>query len=112
MKKQIEELIQQGKLQKFVKKDYQVRQRTEEKPIDDQIEEDCDNLKPIVGEIRTITGGPIVEGSYKSLRKVVQRQVNSVHVNHLKAKHRHTGNDDIIFSEQDVRGLNSPIMIP
>ena len=112
MKKQIEELIQQGKLQKFVKKDYQVRQRTEEKPIDDQTEEDRDNLKPIVGEIRTIIGGPIFEGSYKSLRKVVQRQVNNVHVNHLKAKYRHTGNNDIIFSEQDVWGLNSPIMIP
>ena len=69
---QIEELIQRGKLQKFVKKDYQARQRTkEEKPTDDQREEDWDNLKPIVGEIRMIIGGPVVEGSYKSLRKAV-----------------------------------------
>ena len=71
MKKQIEELIQQGKLQKFVKKDYQVRQQTEEKPTDDQTKEDRENLKPIVGEIRMITRGPIVGGSYKSLRKAV-----------------------------------------
>ena len=53
-------MIQRGKLQKFVKKDYQVHQRIEEKPTDDQTEEDCDNLKPIVGEIRMIIGGPIV----------------------------------------------------
>ena len=52
-----------------------------------------------------ITGGPIVGGSYKPLRKAVQRQMNSVHVNHPMAKHRHTGNDDIVFSEQDVKGI-------
>ena len=57
LKEQIEELIQWGRLQKFVKKNYQVCQRTDEKPTDDQAEEDQDNLKPIVGEIRTITGG-------------------------------------------------------
>ena len=36
LKEQIRELIQRGKLQKFVKKDYQVRQQIEEKPTDDQ----------------------------------------------------------------------------
>ena len=71
LKEQIRELIQRGKLQKFVKKDYQVRQQTEEKPTDDQTKEDRENLKPIVGEIRMITRGPIVGGSYKSLRKAV-----------------------------------------
>ena len=55
-----------------------------------------------------IIGGPIVEGSYKSLRKAVQRQVNSVHVKHPMAKYRHTGNDDIIFSEQDVNRVRQP----
>ena len=59
-------------------------------------------------EIRMITGGAIVGGSYKSLRKVVQRQVNRVHVNRPKAKHRHTGNDNIIFFEQDVKGIKQP----
>ena len=71
LKEQIEELIQRGKLQKSVKKDYQARQQAEEKPIDDQREEDRDNLNPIVGEIRTITRGPVVKGLYKSLRKAV-----------------------------------------
>ena len=71
LKGQIEELIQRGKLQTLVKKDYQAHQRTEEKSIDNHKEEEQDNLKLIVGEIRMITGGLVVGGSYKSLRKIV-----------------------------------------
>ena len=108
LKEQIEELIQWGKLQKFVKINYQARQQTEERPTNDQREQDRDNLKPIMGNIRTITRGPVIGGSYKSLRKVIQRQVNNVQVKHLMAKHRHTMNDDIIFSEQDVNGVRQP----
>ena len=40
---------------------------------DEQRKEDQDNIKAIVGEIRTITGEPIVGGSYKFLRKAIQR---------------------------------------
>jgi len=69
---------------------------------------DKDNLKPIVGEIRTITRGPIVGGSYKCLRKAVQRQANINHVKHPMAKHRCIGNDDIVFFEQDVKGIKQP----
>ena len=32
-----------------------------------------------IGEIKTIIGGPSTGGSFKSLRKSHQRQVNSVH---------------------------------
>ena len=39
--------------------------------FDVQREEDQDNIKAIVGEIRTIIGGPIIGGSYKSQRKAV-----------------------------------------
>ena len=35
LKKQIEELIQRGKLQKFIKKDHQSRSRAEDKPHND-----------------------------------------------------------------------------
>ena len=77
----------------------------EEKSTNDHKEENWDNLKPIIGEIKTITGGPVIGGSYKSLRKVVQRQVNSVHIKHPIAKHHHTRNDDIVFSKQDVKGI-------
>ena len=61
-----------------------------------------------MGEIRTITGGPIVGGSYKSLRKAVQRQVNSIYVKHSMEKHCRIGNDDIVFFEQDVKGIKQP----
>ena len=40
LKEQIEELIQRGRLQKFVKKDYQSWPRTEEKSNDDHKEEE------------------------------------------------------------------------
>ena len=108
MKEQIEELIQRGKLQKFVKKDYQARHQTEEKSTDDHKEEDRDNPKQTVGEIRMITRGPVVGGSYKFLRKAVQRQINNIHVKYPIAKHHRTGNDDIIFSERDAKGIKQP----
>ena len=76
-----------------------------EKSTDNHKEEDRDNPKLIVGEIRTITGGPIVGGLYKSLRKEIQRQVNSVHIKHPIVKHHLTRNDDIVFSERDLKGI-------
>ena len=79
-----------------------------EKPTDDQREEVRDNLKPIVGEIRTIIRGPVIRGSYKSLRKEVQRQMNRIHVKYPMAKHCCTGNDNIVFSWQDVNGIRHP----
>jgi len=97
-----------GKLQKFVKKDYQAHQRMKEKSTDNHKEEDRDNPKLIVGEIRMITGGPIVGGLYKSLRKEIQRQVNSVHIKHPIAKHHLTRNDNIVFSERDLKGIKQP----
>ena len=76
-----------------------------EKSINDHKEEDRDNPKQIVGEIRMIIEGLVVGGSYKSLRKVVQMQVNSACMKHPIAKHHHTRNDDIVFSERDVKGI-------
>ena len=84
---------------KFVNKDYQAHQRMKEKSIDEHKEEGWDNPKQIMGEIRTIIGGPVVGGSYKSLRVAVQRQVNSVYIKHPIAKHHCIGNDNIVFSE-------------
>ena len=80
----------------------------EEKSTDDHKEEDRDNPKQVVGEIRTITRGPVVGGSYKYLRKAIQRQVNSVHVKHPIAKHHRIGNDDNVFSKQDAKRIRQP----
>ena len=84
----------------------------EEKSIDDYKDEDRDNPKQIVGEIRTIIRGPVVRGSYKSLRKAVQRQINSVHVKHPIAKYHYTENDDIIFFSEMQRESSSHMMTP
>ena len=53
-----------------------------------------------------ITRGPFFEGSYRSLKKAYQRQVNSVHVTQLVTKCHCI--DDITFSERDARGIRPP----
>ena len=77
LKEQIEELIQKGKLQKFG--------------------------KSVIEEIRMINGGPTAGGSFKSLKKLQQRQVNSVHTA-PESKHRQRETMDMVFSEEDARG--------
>ena len=73
MKEQIEELIQRGKLQKFIKRDHQPRSRAEDKTHDDAKDDGRDHPKQVVGEIQTIAGGPVSGGSYKSLKKMYYR---------------------------------------
>ena len=51
LKEQIEELIQQGKLQKFIKRDHQPRLRADDKTHDDAKDEERDLPKQVVGEI-------------------------------------------------------------
>ena len=73
LKEQIEELIQRGKLQKFIKRDNHPKARTKDKAPDDVKDDGRDHPKQAVGEIRTITGGPITGGSYRSLKKTYYR---------------------------------------
>ena len=42
------------------------------------------------------------------MRKAVQRQVNSVHVKHLIAKHHRTRNKDIVLFKRDIKGIKQP----
>ena len=37
-------------------------------------------LQDVIGEIKTIIGGPFTGGSFKSLKRARQRQVNSIHM--------------------------------
>ena len=60
----------------------------------------------IIRETKTIAGGPISGGSFRSLKKAYQRQVNSVHMV-PPLKHRWT-NQDMSFNEVDVRGVKQP----
>ncbi|XP_050240766.1 uncharacterized protein LOC126689570 [Quercus robur] len=107
LKEQIEELIQKGKLQKFVKKGDSSKSRDDNKGQCEasQREEDHIPFYPpsAIGEIKTIIGGSSTAGSFKSLRKSYQRQVNNIH-KMPSLKQRRT-DQDILFSEEDARGV-------
>ena len=79
LKEQIEELIRKGKLQKYVKKGEPSRFRDDNKSQHGSTFKDEDHpFQPpqnVIGEIATIAGG-----SFRSLKKACQRQVNSVHM--------------------------------
>ncbi|XP_023905141.2 uncharacterized protein LOC112016915 [Quercus suber] len=110
LKEQIEELIRKGKLQKFVKKGEYVKFRDENKsqqePSSRGDNHQSQPLQNVVGEIQTITGGLVTGGSFKSLKKTYQRQVNSVYMT-PPLKHKRTEHD-MTFNEGDARGVKQP----
>ena len=60
----------------------------------------------MIGEIKTIARRPFIAGSFKSLKKAYQRQVNSVHtMSPFKQKRT---NQDMSFNEADARGVRQP----
>ena len=77
-------MIQKGKLQKFVKKEeysnfkggnknqHEFSSKSDDRPHQP--------LQDVIGEIKTIAGGPYTGGSFRSLKKTCQRQVNSIHM--------------------------------
>ena len=60
----------------------------------------------VIGEIKTIARGPFTRGSFRSLKKACQRQVNNVHMI-PPFKQRRT-DQDMSFNEADVRGVKQP----
>ncbi|XP_075655052.1 uncharacterized protein LOC142625249 [Castanea sativa] len=72
LKEQIEELIQKGKLQKYVKKGESRRFRDGNKHQHESSSRSGDRpFQPpqdVIEEIKTIAGGPFAEGSFKSLK--------------------------------------------
>ena len=73
LKEQIEELIQKGKLQKYVNKGEYSKFRGGNKNQHESYSK-SDNrpfqpLHDVIGEIKTIAGGPFIEGSFRSLKK-------------------------------------------
>ena len=63
----------------------------------------------VIREIKTITGSPSMDGSFKSLKKAYQRQVNSVHMMPLFKQRRM--DRDMCFSEEDAKGSSNLMMI-
>ena len=64
----------------------------------------------MIGEIKTITGGPFTSGSFKSLKKAYQRQVNSVHM--MPPFKQKRTDQDMSFNEADARGVRQPYNDP
>ncbi|XP_050242309.1 uncharacterized protein LOC126691300 [Quercus robur] len=110
LKEQIEELIRKGKLQKYVKKGEYSKFRDDNKTQRESFPRDDDHSsqpqRKVIGEIKTITGGPFSGGSFRSLKKAYHRQVNCVHTI-PPSKHRRTC-QDLSFSEGDAMGVKKP----
>ena len=73
LKQQIEALIRQGKLQKFISKE-----RTDPPPQDQYPRQDNERPRPPVGDIRMIVGETATVGSSKKARKTYLRMVQNV----------------------------------
>ena len=73
LKQQIEALIRQGKLQKFVSKE-----KTDPLTQDQHSQRDNERPRPPIGDIRMIVGGTVVARSSKKARKTYLRMVQNV----------------------------------
>ena len=107
LKEQIEELIRRGKLQKFVKKGDSSRSKDDNRDKLEAFPRDEDHKSHLqhsaIGEIKTITRGPSTWGSFRSLKKSYQKQVNNIHrIPPLKQRRM---DRDILFLEEDARGV-------
>ena len=73
LKQQIEALIREGKLQKFINKE-----RTDTHPREQALWWDNNHPRPPVGDIRMIIGGTTTTGSSRKARKTYLRMVQNV----------------------------------
>ena len=100
LKRQIEKLIKQGKLQRFVKRDQregrpqvarQQRPPAEARP------------RPLLGEIHVITGRMAAGGTSRSSRKAYARQIHNVLITQKTGKIPRLEDLPITFTEEDAR---------
>uniref|UniRef100_A0A2N9EL41 RNA-directed DNA polymerase n=1 Tax=Fagus sylvatica TaxID=28930 RepID=A0A2N9EL41_FAGSY len=104
LKEQVETLIRQGKLQKYVSRPANTRPA---KPPA-QREQTEHNRPGPVGEIRTIIGGPASGGTSRASRKAYARQVHNIMVVQRPPKNVRLDDQIISFSEEDARGTHQP----
>ena len=70
LKQQIEALIKQGKLQRFIRKE-----KADQPPQEQNPRRDNERPRPPIGDIRMIVGGTAVTGSSKRAQKTYLRVV-------------------------------------
>jgi hypothetical protein len=104
LKEQVETLIRQGKLQKYVSRPDNTCPPKPQGP-----KERTKNPKlGTTGEIRTIVGGPVAGGVSCTSRKAYARQVHNVFVVQRTLKDIRLDDQIISFSEEDARGTHQP----
>uniref|UniRef100_A0A2N9FF19 Integrase catalytic domain-containing protein n=1 Tax=Fagus sylvatica TaxID=28930 RepID=A0A2N9FF19_FAGSY len=109
---QIEALIRQGKLGKFVRQDKPEIHPESRPPRQDENKGRQEDLpRDIIGEIRTIVGGLASGGASRSSRKAYARQAHNILVTQ-KSKVTEKLEDgrpsDLSFSEDDTRNIHHP----
>ncbi|XP_065632020.1 uncharacterized protein LOC136068593 [Quercus suber] len=103
LKQQIEVLIRQGKLQKFVNKEKADLNRQEPAP-----RRDNERPRPPIGDIRMIIGGTAATGSSKKARKTYLRSVLNVHLTGSTPNTARVESPIIGFTEEDAKRLHHP----
>uniref|UniRef100_A0A2N9IAL2 Uncharacterized protein n=1 Tax=Fagus sylvatica TaxID=28930 RepID=A0A2N9IAL2_FAGSY len=109
LKQQIEALIRQGKLGKFVRQDKpEVRPESRPTRQDENKDRQEDHPRDIIGEIRTIVGGLASRGASRSSRKAYARQAHNILVTQRSRKSLKMDDQVISFSEDDARNIHHP----
>ncbi|XP_050253618.1 uncharacterized protein LOC126699711 [Quercus robur] len=103
LKQQIEALIKQRKLQKFVRKE-----KADPPPQEQPHQRDNECARPPIGDIRMIIGGTATTRSSKKARKTYLRMVQSVQLTSTVPKIEWAEGPVIGFSEEDARRLHHP----
>uniref|UniRef100_A0A2N9F5L1 RNase H type-1 domain-containing protein n=1 Tax=Fagus sylvatica TaxID=28930 RepID=A0A2N9F5L1_FAGSY len=101
---QVETLIRQGKLQKYVSRPANARPA---KPPAEREQAEPNRPEP-VGEIRTIIGGPASGGTSRASRRAYARQAHNIMVVQRPPKNVRLDDQIISFSEEDARGTHQP----
>ena len=103
LKQQIEALIREEKLQKFVSKE-----RTDTNIRKHAPRRDNKHLRPPIGEIRMIVGGTVTTSSSRKARKSYLRMVQNVQLTGSVPKIARRESPIIGFSEEDAKHLYHP----
>jgi hypothetical protein len=105
LKENIEALIRQGKLKKFVCQDNQETCPPRQEEKKNYLE---DRPRDVIGEIRTIVGGLVSGGTSRSSKKAYAHQAHNILVMQRPQKNVKLDDQVITFSEDDARGIYQP----
>ena len=102
LKQQIEALIRQGKLQRFISKG------RKDQPQEQAPQRENEHPRPPIRDIRMIVGGMATSGLSKKARKTYLKTVQNVQLTGIVPKTALIDNPIIGFSEEDARRLHHP----